>query len=124
MFVPCVIGVDVVHHNVLVRRNRQPNVDLKSDAVAMLVTGSDHLHAATCNALVMVSSRSISLNMWARAASDDSEPSKVICGAICIFPHLAFECSLLANPSAAEWLRWTFDSVTFSIDVARLARRR
>jgi hypothetical protein len=28
-------------------------VDLKSDAVTMLVTGSDHLYAATCNALVM-----------------------------------------------------------------------
>jgi len=53
MFVPCVIGAYVSHNNVLVRWNRQPNVDLKSDAVAMLVTGSDHLHAATCNALVL-----------------------------------------------------------------------
>jgi hypothetical protein len=44
----------VVHDNVFVRRNRQPNVDLKSDAVAMLVTGSDHLHAATCDALVVI----------------------------------------------------------------------
>jgi hypothetical protein len=54
MLVRCVTGASVAHDNVFVRRNRQPNVDLKSDAVAMLVTGSDHLHAATCNALVMV----------------------------------------------------------------------
>jgi hypothetical protein len=54
MFVSCVIGACVGHNNVLVRWNRQPNVDLKSDAVAMLVTGSDHLHAATCDALVMI----------------------------------------------------------------------
>jgi hypothetical protein len=53
MFVPCVIGAYVSHNNVLVRWNRQPNVDLKSDAVAMLVTGSDYLHAAAGDALVM-----------------------------------------------------------------------
>jgi hypothetical protein len=53
ILVPCVIAACVVHHNVLVWWNRQPNVDLKSDPVAMVVTGSDHLHAATCNALVM-----------------------------------------------------------------------
>lgn len=45
MFVPCVIGAYMVHHNVFVRWNRQPDVDLKSDAVAMFMTGSDHLHA-------------------------------------------------------------------------------
>jgi hypothetical protein len=35
------------------RWNRQPNVDLKSDSVAVVVTWSDHLHSATCDPLVM-----------------------------------------------------------------------
>jgi hypothetical protein len=54
MFAPCFVSACMVHHDVLVRGNRQPNVDLKSDPVAMLVTGSDHLYAAACNALVMI----------------------------------------------------------------------
>jgi hypothetical protein len=43
----------LIHHDVFARRNRQPNVDLKSGAVAMLVTGCDHFHAATCDTMIM-----------------------------------------------------------------------
>ena len=53
MFVPRVIRACLVHDNVFVRRHRQPNVDLKPDAVTMLVAGCDHLDAATCNSLVV-----------------------------------------------------------------------
>jgi hypothetical protein len=49
----CVISACVVYHNVFVRWNRQPNVDLKAGAVATLVTGCDHLHAATGNTMIM-----------------------------------------------------------------------
>ena len=44
----------MVDNNVSVRQRGNLNMDLESDAMAMLVTGSDHLHAATCNALVMI----------------------------------------------------------------------
>jgi hypothetical protein len=84
MFVACVIRACLVDDDVLVRRNRQPDVDLKPDAVAMLVAGCDHLDAAAGNPVIMVSSRSISPKIWDRAASDDSVPSKVISGAICM----------------------------------------
>jgi hypothetical protein len=72
----------MIDNDVLVRRNRQPNVDLKSGAMAMLVAWSNNGYAASRNALV--SRRSISFNISSRAAGDGSEPSKVISGAICI----------------------------------------
>lgn len=53
MLVACVIRSCLVDDDVLVRRNRQPDVDLKPDAVAMLVAGCDHLDAATCNPVIM-----------------------------------------------------------------------
>jgi hypothetical protein len=36
-----------------VRRNGQPNVDLKSGAVAMLMAWRDYGYAATCNTLIV-----------------------------------------------------------------------
>src|SRR5882757_6063567 len=51
-----------------------------------------------------VSSRLISLNIWVRAASDDSEPSKVISGAICILTFPAGWPVSYGNPCHAEWL--------------------
>jgi hypothetical protein len=53
MFMSCVIWAWLVHDDVFVRWHRQPDVNLKPDAVAMLVAGCDHLDAATCNSVVM-----------------------------------------------------------------------
>jgi len=43
----------MVRDYVFVRRDRQPDVDLKPGAVAMLVTRRNHLYAATCNSMIM-----------------------------------------------------------------------
>jgi hypothetical protein len=48
-----VIGSRMVHNDVLVRRNRQPNVDFKSGAMTMLVTWSNNGYAAPRNALIV-----------------------------------------------------------------------
>ena len=48
-----VISACVVYHDVFVRWNRQPDVDLKAAAVATLVTRCDHFHAATGNTMTM-----------------------------------------------------------------------
>jgi hypothetical protein len=53
IFMSRVISACVVYYDVFVRWNRQPNVDLKAGAVATLVTGCDHLHAATGNTMTM-----------------------------------------------------------------------
>jgi hypothetical protein len=53
MFMSRVISACVVYHDVFVRWNRQPNVDLKAGAVTTLVTGCDHFHAATGNTMTM-----------------------------------------------------------------------
>src|ERR1700722_3302010 len=43
----------MVHHDVFVRWNRQPDVNLEPGAVPVLVTGCDHRHAAAGDALVV-----------------------------------------------------------------------
>lgn len=53
MFMSCVVRRGLIDYNVLMRRNRQPDVDLKSGAVAMLMAGCNHVHAAACNALIV-----------------------------------------------------------------------
>jgi hypothetical protein len=53
MFMSCVISACVVYHNVFVRWNRQPNVDVKASAVAMLGARCDHLDAATGNTMIV-----------------------------------------------------------------------
>jgi hypothetical protein len=59
--------------------------------------------------LLCVSSRSISLKITSRAAGDDSEPSNVISGVICISVLLVKALVAHANPRLTEWLhRGTF----------------
>jgi hypothetical protein len=53
MFMTWVIGGRMINNDVLVRRNRQPNVDLKPDAMAMLLAWSDNGDAASRDALVV-----------------------------------------------------------------------
>jgi hypothetical protein len=43
----------MIDNDVLVRRNRQPNMDLKSGAMAMLVAWSNNGYAASRNALIV-----------------------------------------------------------------------
>ena len=49
----CVIGSRMIDNDVFVRRDREPNVDLKSGAMAVLVARRDHFHAATGNTMIM-----------------------------------------------------------------------
>jgi hypothetical protein len=49
----CFIGGRMIDNDVLVRRNRQPNVDLKSGAMAMLVAWSYNGNTASRYALIV-----------------------------------------------------------------------
>jgi hypothetical protein len=71
----------MLSRDVFVRRDREPNVDLKSGAMAMLVAWSDNGYAASRNALIVCFQP---LDLFSRAAGDGSEPSKVISGVVCI----------------------------------------
>jgi len=53
MFMTWVICGRMIDNDVLVRRNRQPDVDLKPDAMAMLLAWSDNGDAASRNALIV-----------------------------------------------------------------------
>ena len=53
MFMPWVIGGRMINNDVLMRRYSEPNVDLKPDAMAMLVAWSDNRYAAARNAFVV-----------------------------------------------------------------------
>ena len=84
----------MIRHDVSVRWNGEPDVDLEARAVTVFMTGSDYRDAASDDAVIVSFHRSISLVITDRAASDGSEPSKVICGAICILPFHAATVSL------------------------------
>ena len=53
MFMPRVVRGRMINNDILVRRYRQPNVDPKPDAMAMLVTWRDNGNAASRNALIV-----------------------------------------------------------------------
>ena len=53
MFLPCLIGSRMVDDDVFVRRNRQPDMDFKSGAMAMLAAWSDNGYAASRNPLIV-----------------------------------------------------------------------
>jgi hypothetical protein len=53
MFVRCSVSCRMIDNDVLVRRNRQPNVHLKFGAMAMLVAWSNNGYAASRNALIV-----------------------------------------------------------------------
>jgi hypothetical protein len=53
MFMTWVISGRMINNDVLVRWNRQPNVDLKADAMAMLLAWSDNGDAASRNAFIV-----------------------------------------------------------------------
>jgi hypothetical protein len=53
VFMSRFIGSRMIDNDVLVRRDRQPNVDLKSVAMAVLVAWSDNGYAASRNALIV-----------------------------------------------------------------------
>jgi hypothetical protein len=53
MFVPRIASRGIGNDDVCVRWKRQPNMHLKSNSMAMLVTGSDYLHAAPGYAVIM-----------------------------------------------------------------------
>ena len=53
MFMTWVISGRMINNDVLVRRNRQPNVDLKPDAMAMLLARRDNGDPASRNAFIV-----------------------------------------------------------------------
>jgi hypothetical protein len=53
MFMTWVIGSRMINNDVLMRRYSNPNVDLKPNAMAMLVTRGDDGYAASRNAFIM-----------------------------------------------------------------------
>ena len=53
MFMSRVMRRRLIDDDVFVRRKSQPNVDLKSGAVAMLVTGRDHFDAVASNPMIV-----------------------------------------------------------------------
>lgn len=111
IFVSCVVGAGVVHHNVFVWWNRQPNVDLKSDRVAMFLTGSDHLHAATRNAPVMIF-QPLYFTQYLGASSVRGVGAfeRDLWRDLHLFPRMALRFNLRANHSGTEWLHCTSDS--------------
>jgi len=91
MFIARIFRRCVIHHDVSVRGNGEPDVDLEARAVTVFMTGSDYRQRHPVMRLSWVSSRSISLEITDRAASDGSEPSKVIRGGICIYRSFAVQ---------------------------------
>ena len=53
MFVSRIAGPGLVDDDIFVRRHRQPDVDLKSGAMAMLLARRDHVDAATGNSVIV-----------------------------------------------------------------------
>jgi len=53
MLVPRVIGRRAIHRDVFVRRDRERDANLETGPVAVLVTGRNYRHAATCNTFAM-----------------------------------------------------------------------
>jgi hypothetical protein len=53
MFVPCIIRRCIINNDVFVRRYCQPNVDLKSAAVTVLMAWSDYGDAATSDTFIV-----------------------------------------------------------------------
>jgi hypothetical protein len=52
-FLSCLIGSRMIDDDVLMRWNSQPNANLKSSAMAVLVAWSDNGYAASRNALIV-----------------------------------------------------------------------
>src|SRR5665213_2477517 len=53
VFVSCVVDRRMIDHDALVRRNRQPNVNLESGAMTMLVAWCDNGYATSRDALIV-----------------------------------------------------------------------
>lgn len=53
VFVSCVVDRRMIDDDALVRRNRQPNMNLKSSAVTMLVAWCDNGYATSRDALIV-----------------------------------------------------------------------
>ncbi len=79
-----VIGRLVADHDVLVGRNRHPNVDTIDGTVAVLRTRRDDGNTTPDNAVLVFSNRSTSCPIATRTASDGSAFSKLICNGICM----------------------------------------
>ena len=53
VFVPRVVNMQMVNDDIFVRRKRQPNMDLESGAMAMLVARRDNGYATSRDALIV-----------------------------------------------------------------------
>jgi hypothetical protein len=113
MFMSRFIRHRMINYDVFMRRKRQPDTDLKSNAVAMLLAGCNHFNTAACNTMI-VGLKPLYFTKYLRTRRVRGFRSFE--GNLRCDLHFATLQDLIpyANPRSAEWLHPCCDRSTLN----------